>query len=359
MPNQTVYGFHTLQERMGERVEDLGEGVIDEAITQAMAEHNRQLDAVRSLFVRRVTEPQTAYRTPGLTRNQPLDEFGRPIPIKTAGRYTVGFPIADSGNAVGWTWQQAIKRTVQDVNDAIRTIQDGDSRYIYDHILAALFAQAAWTFFDNDRAGSLTIMPLANGDAQPYLVAEGMESGATDNHLLAQLNAIAAGADNPLPTIAREIKEHPENGNGDVIVFAPTGLIGSLRGLPTFNPILDPNIAPGANSDRLVGTLGVPLPGELAGYDDAGVWIAEWPRLPAGYLVAVSTGGDRPIGERVDDALALQGFVEMDQNRDFPWYQRNWLRKVGYGAYNRVGAVVYRVGAGSYATPTGFNSPMY
>lgn len=357
--NQVIYGFHSLQDRMDERVENLRDGDIDNAITQAMAEHNRQLDAVRALFVRRVTEPQMVFRTPGVTRNQPLDEFGRPIPVKTAGRYTVGFPMADSGNAVGWTWQHGIARTVREVNDVIRVIQDGDGRYVYDHILAALFAAAPWTFFDNERAGELTILPLANGDAQPYLVAEGMEAGATDNHLLAQANAIGVGADDPIPTIIQEITEHPENGNGEVVIFAPPTLATALIGLPTFHPLPDPNIAQGANADRVVGSLGVALPGALLGYDEQGAWIVRWPRMPGGYLVGISTAGERAVGERVDGLAALQGFVEMDDNRDFPWYQRNWLRKVGYGAFNRVGAVAYRVGNASYAVPTGYSSPMY
>lgn len=359
MANQVVYGFHALQDRFGALISTLDDRVVDTAITQAMAEHNRRLDAVRGLFVRPNVEPQTIFRTPGMTRNQPLDEYGRPIPIKAAARYTVGFPIQASGNAVAWTWMQAQKRTLEDVNDAIATIQDGDTRWVFDHILAALFANASYTFYDSDRAGTLTILPLANGDAQSYLVFAGVDAAATDNHLLAQANAIGAGADNPFPTIVTELKEHPENANGEIIVFVPSTNLAAVQGLATFNPILDPNIQLGANSDRLIGSLNVALPGTLKGYDDAGCWIVEWPRLPSNYLVAVATGGESPIGERIDPTPSLQGFFEMPRNEDMPWYQRSWGRMAGYGAWNRVAAVVLRVGNGTYAVPTGFSVPMY
>lgn len=361
MPNQVVYGFHAVQDNFSDLVTTVGTAVIDNAIDQAMAEHNRQMNALASLFVRRVTAPQTVFRTPGLTRNQPLDQFGRPIPIKAPGKYTVGFPLQDSGNAIGYTWQESLKITVGEVNNLIDTIQMGDMRWVFDHYLAALFAAAQWTFWDEDNAGSLTVLPLANGDGQPYSVFAGTDTGATDNHLLAQLNPIGAGADNPFPGIYQELIEHPENGNGRVISFIPSGLKASVTGLATFNPILSSDVRPGANSDVLVGSLGVTVPGgerSILGMDDSGVWIVEYPRLPANYIVSLATGGEPPLGERVDDVSALQGFVEMPRNEDMPWYQRSWLRKAGYGAWNRVGAVITRVGNASYAVPTGYTSPM-
>lgn len=358
MANQVVYGFHTLQDRFSDLVTTVGGDVIDTAIDQAMAEHNRQMDAFTGIFLRRGVEAQTVFRTPSLTRNQPLDEFGRPIPIKAPGRYTVGFPIQDSGNAIGWTWQHAQYRRLEELNAAILAIQIGDMRWVFDHILGAFFALANYTFWDSENAGSLTVLPLANGDTQTYNVFTGADVGGTDNHLLAQANAIGAGADNPFPTIYTELTEHPENGNGRVIAFIPTGLKASVQALATFNPLPMADIQPGANSDVLVGNLGVTTPGTVLGMEDSGVWVVEWPRLPANYIVAVHTGGAPPIGERVPEPTGLQGFVEMDPNADMPWYQRNWLRMAGYGAWNRVGGLVYRIGNASYAVPTNFAVPM-
>jgi hypothetical protein len=93
--------------------------------------------------------------------------------------------------------------------------------------------------------------------------------------------------------------------------------------------------------------------------DDSGTWIVENPRLPAGYIVAVKTGGDPALAERSSTIPELQGgLIEAPRNEDWPWYQRNFVRKTGYGALNRVGALVYRIGNGTYAVPTNYGVPM-
>ena len=356
MANAVVYGFHNLQDRFTDTVTTIGVDVVNEAITQAMAEHNRQLDAMLRLFVRRGVPAQTAFRTTTVTRNQPLDEFGRPVPIKAPGRYTVGFPIQDSGNAVGYTWQHSRKATAGELNEVINAIQLGDTRWVWDHILGAFFASASYTFFDSENAGSLTVLPLANADTQTYNVFAGADTAATDNHLLAQANAIGAGADNPYPTIYQELREHPENGSGPVLVFISSSLKATTQALATFNPVLPTELSPGIGTDRLTGTLGVDVPGTVLGMEDSGAWVIEYPRLPAGYMIATVDGAEPALGMREDDDIV--GFTEMEPNEDMPWYQRSWIRKAGFGAWNRVGGLAYRVGNASYAVPTNFSVPM-
>jgi hypothetical protein len=350
-----------VQQRFAEPVTAIEDGVVNTLITQSMAEHNRQMQAFTALFLRPgITDPQRTFSTPIVTRNQPLDEAGRPIPIRGAARYSVGFPLQDSGNAIGRTWLEAQKMRVQELNDLIAVIQDGDRSWVFDHILAALFNNVDRTFYDPEK-GPLTVKPLANGDATIYQVAEGGFSGSTDTHVLAQAATIGAGADNVFATHYAELVEHPENGgagSGRIISFIPTGLKVAATGLATFNPLPSQDIRPGANADVLVGTLGVNVPGTVLGMDDVGTWIVEWPRLPANYVISIATSGEPPIGERVDELASLRGFIETDTNEDFPWYQRNWMRRNGFGAWNRVGAVVSRVGNGTYAIPTNYSTVM-
>jgi hypothetical protein len=357
MANQVIYGFHNLADVFADRVTTVGVDTVNTAITQAMDAHRDQVNLLTGIFTRRTTDFQVNFRSVAVTRNQPLDEHGRPLPIKAPGRYTTAFPLHDSGNAFAYDWQAGLAMTVEQVNDNINAIQMGDMRWVFDHILAALFANTSWTYND-PQFGALTILGLANGDTQSYNVFSGADVGATDTHYLAQANAIGA-ADNPFPTIYAELSEHPENGGGRIIAFVPTGLKTAITGLATFNPMPLADIRPGANTDVLVGDLGVRVPGDVLGMDDSGVWIVEYPRLPAGYIVAVATGGDPPLAERQSLIPELQGgMVEAPRNEDWPWFQRNFVRKTGYGAWNRVGALVYRVGNGTYAVPTNFSSPM-
>jgi hypothetical protein len=108
----------------------------------------------------------------------------------------------------------------------------------------------------------------------------------------------------------------------------------------------------------LVGNLGVALPGELFGYHDAGIWLAEWKNLPNDYIIAVSTGGERPIAMREEPEAELQGFRAVAEREDHPFWERQYLRTAGFGGWNRVGAVVLRMGSGAYtAAPSGYVTP--
>lgn len=354
--NQVVWGFHTLQNIFDQRVTEVGVGVIEQAIQQAEAEHNRQINALMSLFAEPTTDFKVRFRTvSGQGRLQPLDESGRALPRRVAGYYDLAFPLHLAGDAYGLTYLALQKATVGEIARMTSAMLVADARWMRDHILAALFANAAWTYTDPEH-GALTIQGLANGDATTYQFLAGADNGATDNHYYAQAAAIADGAD-PFPTIRDELVEHPENGP-DVLAIVPTNLAASVRALSGFYSVADPNLRAGANITELVGSLGAAVPGEIIGYHDAKVWIAEWRSAPSDYIIAVNIGGERPLRMRQEPEAQLQGFRQVAERNDHPWYERQWQRIAGFGAWNRVGGLVYRIGNAAYAIPAGYSSPM-
>lgn len=355
MANEVIYGFEGLQSVFDKRVNEVGVREVIDAIEQSVAEHNRQMDALIALFAEPTTDFKVRFQSPTVARLQPLDEHGRARPLQVAGHYEVAFPIQKAGAALGVTYEAMVKMTVQEANRRTAAMLEADMRWVRDHILAALYTNSAWTFAD-DEHGNLTIQPLANNDGTIYYVPTGGDAGIQDNHYLAQANSISDAA-NPFPTIYDELVEHPENGD-EVIVFAPTNLRSSIEGLSGFHEIQDPNITPGIASDRLTATLGVPVPGQVIGYVDR-CWIAEWRSLPDNYLIAVTTGGAKPLRMRQHPEPELQGFRRDEgQREDYPYFESQWVRRAGFGAWNRVGALVYRIGNASYAIPTGYSSPM-
>lgn len=355
MANQLLYGFTSLKDLAGRRVTDIGVNVVSDAITQSVEEHNRQMASMLSLFAERTTAYSEKFNSPTVARLQGLDENGRARPIRFAGQYGVAYPIQDGGAAWGMTYKAREKMTVQEANDATATLISADVRWMRDHILAALFTNVPWTFRADD-TDDLTIQGLANNDSVKYMVQQGADQGTTDNHYLAQAAGIA-DATNPFPTIYSELTEHPENG-GEVVAFIPTNLKSTTEALAEFHPIADPNLRPGANSDVLVGQLGVPLPGRLLGYTDSKVWVVEWKSLPDSYIIGMTTEGSRPLKMREEPEPSLQGFRLVAQRDDHPFYESQWLRTAGFGAFNRVGGLAYRVGDASYAIPTNYGSPM-
>lgn len=355
MANQLLYGFMNLKDLATRRVTEVGVGVVWDAIQATVAEHNRQMAALNTLFAERTVQFKERFISPTVARLQPLDDNGRARPIKTAGYYDVSYPIQAGGAAWGTNYVTSKKMTVQEASDLTATLISADVRWMRDHILASLFTNADWTHTD-DLKGALTIKGLANADAVKYLLMQGADAGATDTHYLAQADAID-DTHNPFPTIFDELKEHPENG-GEVVAFIPTNLKASVKALTEFHAEADPNLRTGANSDVLVGQLGVPTPGELFGYTDSKVWLVEWRSLPDSYIVAATTDGSRPLKMREHEEADLQGFNLVAQRDDHPFYESQWLRYAGFGAFNRVGALVQRIGNGSYAIPTNYTVPM-
>jgi hypothetical protein len=356
MANQVLYGFHNLRDLLTERVTDTNIPQINAAIDQALAEHNRQMDALMSLFVRTTTEYKQRYRSAKNKRLQPLDEIGRARPTKRAGHYDVAWPIQDAGDAFGVDYVTRVKMTVQEVNDWLAETMIADKRWLRDHLLAALLDNTTWTYPDQ-AYGDLTIQPLANGDATVYNLQSGADTGATAQHYTGQANAIGAGADNPYPVLRDLLMNKPENG-GEVIAFIPSGLRAATEALATFIERTDPNIAPGTSTTQLTGTLGVSYPGRLVGYETSGVWIVEWMQLPAGYVIAVATEGERPLAMRQHPEAQLQGFRRVADRDDYPWYESQYVRRAGFGAWNRVGAAVREIADATYEIPTGYTTPM-
>ena len=360
MANSLLYGFLQLKDLSSRRVTEVGVQVVNDAIQTAVAEHNRQIDSIISLFAERTIEFKQRYTTAIAARLQPLDENGRARPIKPFGSYDVSFPLQEGGTAWGANHRTREKLTVQEANKITATLLSADARWLRDHILAALFASSSWTFQDQIH-GALTIKGLANNDTDVYQISAGADNGAVDTHYFAQTAAVA-DATNPFPTIYNELTEHSENG-GDVIAFIPTNIKTATQGLATFYAQRDPNLTAGGNVTQLTGSLGVSLPSgpaSLLGYEDSGVWVAEWKTLPNNTIVALMTDGPRPLKMREEDVPSLRGFQKVAERNNHPFYESQYLRIAGFGGNNRVGALVYEVSNGdtTYDVPTNYGSPM-
>lgn len=354
MPNAALYGFHNLTNVWDLPTTEVDARLIDDAIVAARNYHNTNTNAALDLFVQRTTEFKLAFRSRSGTRNQPIDEIGRTNPVRvTSDKYDIGLPYIRSGNSWGIDWETRLRLPVSEINDLYSEILTGDRIWLREQIFAAMFNPTPWTFEDPNY-GNLNVVPLANNDTVKYL-RKGLLTTATDNHFKAQAAAIA-DASNPFPIARAELVEHPENGLNPVVVhFIASNLVTTAEGLATFYEQSDPNIDD-PSAARLVGRLPATVPGNVLGYDQAGggSWIVEWPEMPSDYIISITTTGDRPLAMREDPLPRLRGFITVAEMEMYPWYKQEFRRHAGFGAWNRVGAVVTRIGDGTYAVPTGY-----
>jgi hypothetical protein len=234
--------------------------------------------------------------------------------------------------------------------------QRRDVDWMRRHIWASIFDNVAWTF-DDPKHGDLTIQPLANSDTVTYLRTSG--SSSTDEHYLAQAASIDDD-NNPFPTIYTELMEHPSNAGGDVVVFIPTNLKSSVEGLTGFHEVSDPNVIEGIATARLDESRLASIQGpgnKVLGYVD-GCWIVEWGALPDSYMLAHATGGGPVVKMREYPASELQGFFPEQFSPDGNLMEQRMIRYAGFGVSNRIAMVVYYVGGGAYAIPSGYGAPL-
>ena len=358
MANVLPYGFEDLSHLMDERVTVAGIEVIESAVRRSLDVHNQVMNSMLELFTERTTDYSKRYMSPVHGSLQPVDpETGRARPIAVSGYYDVAWPIYWGGTALAANKTSILKMTVAEAARRTMAIEEADRRWMRDHVLAALFKNTNTTYVDEEH-GSLTVVPIANGDAVTYYKKGSADIAATDTHYFAQAADISDSA-NLLETIADDLREHPEN-DGEVVILIPTNLETMTKGLAQFMMAVDPNVQVGVGSDRLIGGgPGVDYPGLLIGYEaESKAWIVRWDALPSGYGLALMTGGDRALRMREDVLTELQGFY-MDYDRtNQPFYEAQYKRGAGFGGWNRAGAAVFRIGNGAYAIPTGYEAIM-
>lgn len=350
--NTIAYGFVGLSELMAQRVADGNVEQVWKAIQDSAVEWSRQSTGLLSSLVERTTKYKARIYLQGNGTLQPLDDNGSPLPVQPGSYYDVAYPIQGGGTAWG---SNRVSRALMTVDEANRNTVDAlarDADWMRRHILAALFDNATWVFSD-PKNGSLTIQPLANGDTVEYLRTGG--SAAVDTHQLAQAAAISDSAD-PFDDIYDELMEHPSN-SGPVVTYVPTNLTASIEALTAFIPVSDPEIIKGIGSDRLAAPIDRGFGDEVLGRVDRN-WIVEWRALPSNYMLAHAQGAGPVLAMREYEAPEIQGFFTERDAGDGNLQSVKMIRYAGFGVKNRVAAVVYRVGNGSYAIPPGYDAPL-
>lgn len=354
MPNQIAYGFVDHEHLFTSRVTDSNIGVVRDAIEMSVAEHNRQVEAVMTELAEPTVQYSTVFKGLGGGTLQPLDEKGVPRPIKGLSSYDVAFPIRGGGTSWGDTRVTRALMTVQEVNDYTvdAMLRDGD--WLKRHAMGAMLDNTTWAYNDPEH-GTLTIQPLANGDSVQYARTSGVF--ATDNHYLAQANAID-NSNNPFPTIYKELTEHADNRGAIIVSYIPENQVAAAEALAGFVEYGDPDIEQAIASDRLRGSIDRGVGDEVLGKVDK-VWVVRWDALPDDYIISVARGTSKSVLRmRQYDAPALQGFFTEEHSSNGNFAEHRFIRYAGFGAFNRTGACVMRIGNASYAIPSGYNTPL-
>lgn len=350
--NALAYGFTGKTELLSKRLTDVGSAVVWSMVQESVAEYNRQMNAMLAAVANPTTLYTERFRLPSSGTLQPLDEWGNPRPELLGTYFDVAYPIQGGGTAFGLNRVSNNLVTVDEINALTVERLQRDADWMRRHMLAALFTNTTWAYAD-DQHGSLTIQCLANGDAVTYGLTGG--SVATDTHYLAQASAID-DSNNPYDDIYTELMEHPSN-SGPVVAYIATDLVATTKALTAFVEIGDPDLRYGTGTTQIAAPFSKRFGDEVLGKVN-GVWVVEWRALPSTYILAMAEGGGPPLGMRQYPSQALQGLFTENHSPDGNLQESRFIRYAGFGARNRVAALVYRIGNGSYAIPTGYTAPL-
>ena len=362
MANDVAWGFIGQEHLFAERVVDRIIPTIQTAVALSAQEHNRVISAMLDELVQPVTDYQINYQQGDAGELQPLDDRGNPRPSRPSGTYTVAFPIKGGGDAYGMDRVSRAKATVADFNRITLNMMTKDARWMQRYIKAALFTNVAYTFTDK-AYGALTVQPLAiTSDGVKYVKTNG--DSATDEHYYAQANAIS-NTDDPFDDWYTELNEHPNN-SGPYVAYIPSNVKAAVTGLAEFQPARQGQIMYGADITTAAVMVNNDMTGQNStlsgfgnnylGYHNAGVHVVEWSSLPDNYGFVVARGGDPALGMRQYPEAELQGFFPEPFDYDGNHMGLRFIRYCGFGTLNRVGALAFRIGNGSYAIPTGYDA---
>jgi hypothetical protein len=327
--------------------------------------HNEDVNRLFSIFGDVTTKNQASVKTgAGAVRHQPLDENGRPLPIKGRGFYYPGFPLWKAGTGEGYNFWTAEQMTVRDYADSLNTVMEADVTWVRDVLIGPFFYNGSgYSWADPRQNESVTVYGLANGDTVVYDKATG---AATDDHYSAQANALGASGDNPMDTIYTEVVEHPINA-GRILAFINPAQQAAMEALAGFAPvqrlIIEPTLAAGsASTDPLFApALNLPLPSTMHHIGTYGsTQVIVWQNWPANYMLTLAVDAAvKALAIREYENPALRGLVNagLEMNR-FPFQQQNWVRAMGVGVKNRVAGQIHRFGNGTYAAPSGYTFPV-
>jgi len=358
-----IAGILGLQDSDRSFVNTIGQRVVYEAAQEFMNTWNAELMAFTDMFVEAETEDfKERYKLPGGGQLQRRGPNSTPNAVKASGYWDVAYPLEDFGASLAGDDVTLAYMSLPELQVHLNTIINQDANTIRFEILKALFNNTSGgrTFVDPIR-GSLTIQPLANGDAVTYPPTQGATADATANHYSETGYASSSISDTNNPFLsavnALEARWGTATGGSPIFAFSNSAQTAKISALTEFEPLVDYRVIPSTASNRLDPTSLPPgLPGKVIGITSGAINV-QWDHIPADYILYVHTRAPRPLKMRVDpaDTGLGRGLQLVARDDEKPLQNAFYRHRFGVGVGNRLNGYVQELGTGgSYTIPTAF-----
>jgi hypothetical protein len=354
-----ITGALGLQDSDRDFVNNVGQGVVYTATQDYLNRWNDLLRSMTSVFVAGYTsDHKTKYVLPNGGRLQRRGRMSRPATTKTTGEWNIALPLEDFGDVIAADDVSLAYLTVQRWDKEIKGITIRGAGTMRQEILRRIFQPTAQSFED-ELHGTLTVDPIANGDAVTYPPVIGSETNATHNHFVATNYAASAisDANNPLDIAVPHLTEHfgTQRGGSNIVTYINSAQATKFKGLADFEAVPDRFVRMG---DQVNIPVNLPsVPGNIIGRSN-GSWISVWDDgIPAGYTHSHNLDEEPPIQIREDPGeVGLgRGLRMVAKDEDFPFESYIWRWRFGTGPANRLNGVTIQIVASStYTAPAGY-----
>lgn len=353
--NAITYGFGQLEDVYDRRVADIEAERIDTAVIASAEAHTRDMAAILATLVEPTVSRDGAFELPTTGELQPGSENGTPVPTQNYSEITQGYPMWRGMDSFGFNREAYAKITVGEMDKQQMAVNSKDARWVFRRLLAAAYTNVSWTFKEKGRT-DLTVRGLAvTGDGAIFLDDNG--DLVTANHYTAQAGAISNSAD---PYAANEtiLRAHPSN-TGVIVAYIPSGLLADTKAMSGFYPFNANNglVDYGSDVDLAADSIAsfIGFGNEVVGVVGETVIVLSR-RLPAGYVMSVVQGVEKPMIMRQEPEASLQGLQVVPVTVDSNFRKWDFYRKAGFAIRNPISMAIRQIAAGAYAIPTGYDA---
>lgn len=345
---------------------DLNDFWNEVAATIRMRNEDRN-DIISAISVR-VTDLTTEVQVPSEVDFEEASEYGQPVGIKgTATRFWRGYDFKFYDLGIRYTWMALAEMDIQQLRNNNNLALEADIKLQFRRVMQRLFNPLNNNGF-TDKNEPVTVFAAYNGDGEVPPTYNYQTFSGSHNHYLVSGGATVTSAN--LDTLADAVGEHGytlqlgyrlvlwvNKQEAEVIKTFRTANGAKYDFVP--NPTTYGGAIWVPNNGAYVGGPTGTVRGEIGTYGP--FHVVEEGLIPAGYMVAIATGGQNnisnPVGFREHQNPAYRGLkVIPGQRSDYPLIDSFYRRGMGTGIRHRGALAVMQVKAtGSYAIPAAYD----
>jgi len=296
-------------------------------------------------------------------------EYGVPRGVRLGAPFSLGFDFKWYDLAIRYTWMFLADASQDQVRALNASALEASVRLQFNKVLKAIFNNVDRTSTNPNNNVAINVYPFYNADCMVPPTYKGTTFAGSHTHYYSSGGATITPVN--IQTLETDLYSHGyRNVEGYTLMLLVNRVEGlTIRGFRagTASAIYDfipgPNFGGGVYMPASLGIVGQPVPTAPAGLNSIGTYgpfsIVEEDYIPAGYVVALATGGEfnmgNPVGIREHQRSDLRGLqLVAGPDDDYPLTESYYRQGLGTGVRQRGGGAVMRISASAYAIPAAY-----